>query len=333
MNRSNMVPVFLMLLALAGLARPLFAAEVYDAVYGQGTNAIVVATGSPGELGLLEVLAKAFVAKHSVAVRWKKAGSGQSLTLLKQGKVDVVLVHAPEAERRAVAEGWAVDSTLIGCNEFYIVGPADDPARVSEATTAADAYRRVAHSKAKFLSRGDDSGTQQKEASLWRQAGITPSSDWYVITGAFMFPTLRRADKERAYFMTDSSTWIAAPENFRNLRVLFRGDPHLVNVYHALRRADAPIQSESSAAKFVAYLRSADAQAIIREFGKDRYRVPLYRDAAYASALDGPGPVASLRADVPEAREETCSPDSPGYKRGRLCHRRCPGQRAVPKAP
>jgi tungstate transport system substrate-binding protein len=275
-----------MLLALAGLARPLLAAEVGDAVYGQGAHTIVVATGSPGELGLLEALAKAFSAKHSVAVRWKKAGSGQSLALLKERKADVVLVHAPEAERRAVAEGWAVDSTLIGSNEFYIVGPADDPARVSEATTAADAYRRVALAKARFLSRGDNSGTQQKEAALWRQAGITPSGDWYVITSAFMLPTLRRADRERAYFMTDSSTWIAAPEQFRNLRVLFRGDPQLVNVYHALRRAEQPIRSESDAAKFVAYLRSAEAQTIIREYGKDRYRVPLYQDAAHAKAFD-----------------------------------------------
>lgn len=277
-----------LLVVIAYSARTLSAAEEYNAVYGRGAIAITVATGSPGELGLLEKLAEAFSNRHGVGVRWKKAGSGQSLTLLKEGKADVILVHAPEAERRAVAEGWAVDSTLIGSNEFHIVGPADDPARVSDASTAVEAYRRVARANARFLSRGDNSGTQQKEAALWRQAGIAASGDWHVVTKDFMLPTLRRADKERAYFMTDSSTWIAARAELPNLRVLFQGDPGLVNLYHALRRTERPIRTESYAAEFIDFLRSAEAQTIVREFGKDRYGAPLYRDAAHAKTFDDP---------------------------------------------
>jgi tungstate transport system substrate-binding protein len=286
MNHTTVFPAVLLLLVLSVMGRTLSAAESCDAVYGQGVNSLTVATGSPGELGLLEALSKAFSKRHNTAVRWKKAGSGEALMLLKERKVDVVLVHAPETERQAVAEGWAVGRTLIGSNEFYIVGPTDDPARVSEASTAADAYRRIAKAKARFLSRGDNSGTQKKETAIWRQAGLAPSGDWYVATKEFMRAALERADKARAYFMTDSSTWITARADLPNLKVLFRGDAALVNVYHALRCPEETAQSNPYAAKFIGFLRSEEAQEIVRDFGKERYGESLYRDAKYAKAFD-----------------------------------------------
>jgi tungstate transport system substrate-binding protein len=199
---------------------------------------------------------------------------------LKASKADVVLVHAPEAEQKAVAEGWAAGSTLIGSNQFYVVGPKEDPAGVSLAATAVDAFRRIARAKAKFITRGDNSGTQNKEAALWKQAGIEPAGDWYVASNDFMRATLRRADRERAYFMTDSSTWIVAREELPNLRALLQGDPALVNAYHALHRPEPAAAGESHAARFVRFLRSTEAQRIIGEFGKDRYGAPLYLDAA-----------------------------------------------------
>jgi tungstate transport system substrate-binding protein len=124
---------------------------------------------------------------------WKKAGSGASLKLLKNKAVDVVMVHAPTSEKKVVQEGWAIKRTLIGSNEFYIVGPKDDPADISKASSAADAYRMIAEAGAKFFSRGDNSGTHKKEMAVWKKAGIQPSGLWYVVTKDFMMATLKRA--------------------------------------------------------------------------------------------------------------------------------------------
>ena len=162
--------------------------------YGQGAQQFSLATGSPGELGLLKVLAAAFTPETNTTLVWKKAGSGKSIKMLKDKEVDMIMVHAPAAEKQAVQEGWATQRTLIGSNEFYLVGPASDPAKISQAKNAVDAYARIAQAKAKFFSRGDNSGTHKKEMSIWEKAGITPSGDWYIVTKDFMTATLKRAD-------------------------------------------------------------------------------------------------------------------------------------------
>ena len=158
--------------------------------------------GVRGNWGLLKALAEAFNDKHDTSMCWKKAGSGASLKLLKQKGADIILVHAPAAEKKAVQEGWAIKRTLIGSNEFYIVGPKSDPAGIKEAKSASDAYKKIAEAKATFMSRGDNSGTHKKEMSIWKKAGIKPSGPWYVTTKDFMMATLKRADKENGYFMT-----------------------------------------------------------------------------------------------------------------------------------
>ena len=191
------------------IATPALAEEKCTSAYGTGPNKMRLATGSPGALGLVKALAEKFNAKHNTAICWQKAGSGASLKLLKNKKVDMVMVHAPAAEKKAVKEGWAAKRTLIGSNEFYIVGPKDDPAKIAAAKTAADAYQRIAKSKSKFFSRGDNSGTHKKELMIWKKAGITPKGDWYIVTKDFMTPTLKRANRDIGYFMTDSSTWVA----------------------------------------------------------------------------------------------------------------------------
>ena len=155
---------FITLAALAPLACSPSLPIVYQGEYGHGAHTLVVATGSPGELGLLRPLAEEFARQSDVTVLWRKAGSGRSLELLRAKQVDAVMVHAPAAERHAVAAGWADIRTLIGCNEFYIVGPADDPAGIRSATSAVDSYRRIARAGASFLSRGDNSGVRLKAA-------------------------------------------------------------------------------------------------------------------------------------------------------------------------
>lgn len=256
------------------------------AVYGNGAATLRLATGSPGELGLLEVLANAFNQTHDTQLCWKKAGSGASLKLLKAKSVDLVMVHAPAAEKQAVADGWAIKRNLIGSNEFYIVGPAGDPAKIAAATRAADAYKRIAGAKALFLSRGDNSGTHKKELAIWKAAGITPEGDWYKVTHTFMMATLKMADAENGYFMTDSSTWVAAKKELANLKILYRGDPVLINTYHTLCQPEGATSTQPLAAAFVDFVVSDAGQELLRKYGADQYGEGLYNDAAYAKQYD-----------------------------------------------
>jgi tungstate transport system substrate-binding protein len=260
--------------------------EKCDAVYGTGPNRFSLATGSPGELGLLKVLAEAFSKTANSTMCWRKAGSGESLKLLKEKQVDMIMVHAPAAEKKAVEEGWARKRMLIGSNEFFIVGPPADPAKISEAKSAADAYSKIASARAKFFSRGDSSGTHKKEMDIWRKARISLSGDWYVVTKDFMTATLKRANDEKGYFMTDSSTWVVEHTSLPGLKILFRGDKFLVNTYHSLCQPDGANPGSAMAAKFVDFVASPAGQTIIRNYGKDRYGQGLYDDAEYAKKYD-----------------------------------------------
>ncbi|MGD8369794.1 MAG: substrate-binding domain-containing protein [Desulfobacterales bacterium] len=255
------------------------------AVYGSGKR-FTVATGSPGELGLLEVLADRFNRRHGTEMCWIKAGSGKSLQLLKNRVADAVMVHAPAAEKKAVEEGWAIGRTLIGSNEFYIVGPKSDPAGIASASSAAEAYARIAESQRLFLSRGDNSGTHKKEMAIWKQAGVAPAGSWYIITKDFMMGTLKRANEVNGYFMTDSSTWVAGKKNLHNLAVLFRGDPFLVNTYHGLCQPPGATGAQPHAEAFIRFLGSEEGQSLLRRYGVDRYGEAMYNDAEYARQYD-----------------------------------------------
>ena len=273
---------FLMILLVAGLCQ----AADCKATYGNGDLTFKLATGSPGELGLLEELATAFNVQHHTGMCWVKAGSGKSLKLLQSKAVDLVMVHAPAAERKAVEDGWAIKRTLIGSNEFYIVGPKDDPAGIKGAKSAADAYTRIAKAGANFLSRGDNSGTNKKELAIWKTAGIAPSGSWYIITKDFMMATLKKADQVNGYFMTDSSTWVAGKKDLHTLEVLFRGDPFLINTYHGLCQPAGSGKAQEIASQFIDFLASEKGQKIIGEYGKSLYGEGMYNDAAYARQYD-----------------------------------------------
>lgn len=279
----------LAVLALAGLVAGSCtpaAERTPAAVYGSGSRQLVVATGSPGELGLLAALSEAFAKDNDARVLWRAAGSGESLQLLHDKQADVAMTHTALAEKKAASEGWAARRTLLGSNEFVIVGPAEDPAGVRTAGTAVEAYRRIAAARAAFFSRADESGTHKKEMAVWQKAGIVPQGGWYVCTHDLMTPTLLRAAAERGYFMTDSSTWIVMRGRTPNLRLLLQGDPFLVNVYHALCRPEGATPAAALAAKFVDFLASEKAQEMIRGFGKSQYGEPLYRDAQYARQFE-----------------------------------------------
>ena len=253
-----------------------------EAIYGQGSKSFKLATGSPGELGLLQTLGKAFDKKEGARLIWIKAGSGASFNLLKSQQVDMIMVHAPDAVNKALADGWATNRTLIGSNEFYIVGPKSDPANIKAANSGSDAYAKIAQAKANFISRGDKSGTHQKEMEIWKMADITPEGSWYIVTNDFMTASLKKANAENAYFMTDSSTWVAEKDIAPNLVILYRGDKFLVNTYDALAAPAGATENRDIAVKFIQFVASDEGQTIIRNYGKSKYKEPLYNDAAYA---------------------------------------------------
>lgn len=254
--------------------------------YGSGPHHFSLATGSPGELGLLKVLGEAFGREHNTTLCWQKAGSGDSLKLLKEKQVDMIMVHAPAAEKQALQEGWAIKHALIGSNEFYIVGPKADPAGIDQAQSAADAYARIAKAQSRFYSRGDNSGTHKKELAIWEKAGIRPTGEWYQVTKTFMLATLKLANDNGGYFMTDSSTWVAAKKDNPSLTILFRGDAFLINTYHTLCQPEGATSGQPYAAKFIDFVASDAGQQIIRDFGAAQYGEGLYNDANYAKQYD-----------------------------------------------
>jgi tungstate transport system substrate-binding protein len=276
----------IMLYMTAATATAQTAAADPFATYGSGHSRFSLATGSPGELGLLKVLGEAFGKEADATLVWVKAGTGQSLALLKEKKVDMVMVHAPAQVDKAITEGWATGKKLIGSNEFYIVGPANDPAGIAGAQDAADAYRRIAKTKAKFVSRGDNSGTHQKEMQIWAKAAIQPEGDWYIVTKDFMTASLKAANSNSAYFMSDSSTWIMEQGVAPSLKILFRGDRFLVNTYHAIVAPLGATPGAETAARFIDFVASSAGQKIIREYGAREYPDALYNDAAYARQYD-----------------------------------------------
>ena len=284
--RRRLIQCALFVLFVPGLATPSIAEDRSGATYGAGKSRFTLATGSPGELGLLKLLAEDFARRADARMVWVKAGTGVSLKLLHERKVDMAMVHAPAQVEKALKEGWATGKTLIGSNEFYLVGPADDPAKLAVATDAKDAYRRVASSAAKWVSRGDNSGTHQKEMDLWKAAGVSYQGAGYIVTKDFMTASLKRANAEKAYFMSDSSTWIMEKGVAPDLKILFRGDKALVNTYHALAAAPGATPGRETAVKFIAFVASEKGQKIIRDYGRERFGEALYNDAAYAQKYD-----------------------------------------------
>ena len=217
--------------------------------------------------GLAEVLLPAIKADLDLEVHLLVVGTGQALRLGEAGDVDAVLVHSRAAEEAFVAQGYGTHRREIMYNDFVLIGPAEDPAGMKDATGVGAALMRVAEARLPFVSRGDDSGTHQREVSLWALAGIdTETADpaWYRAAGAGMGATLNTAAGMGAYVMSDRATWL----NFGNkggLEILFQGDPALFNQYAYLpvNPERHPHVRNDLAAALEAWLASEKGQAMI----------------------------------------------------------------------
>lgn len=193
----------------------------------------VASTTSTEQSGLFDYLLPLFEKDSGIAVRVVAVGTGQAITLARNGDADVLFVHHKPSEEAFVAEGFGLQRFDVMYNDFVLVGPRTDPASIAKMRDALAALQRVAQKQATFVSRGDDSGTHKLELSLWNAANIavkTISGTWYRETGAGMGPTLNTASGMGAYVLTDRSTWL----NFANrgdLTILVEGDPRLFNQY------------------------------------------------------------------------------------------------------
>jgi tungstate transport system substrate-binding protein len=227
-------------------------------------------TTSTDDSGLLEFVLPPFEAREGVKVDRIAVGTGQALALGRRGDADLVLVHARTLEDEFVAEGWGIDRRDVMWNDFVIAGPAADSARVADATDAAEALRRIAAAKAKFISRGDDSGTHTRELELWKTAGIKPAWSEYKEVGQGMGSCLIVADQTRGYVLADRGTYLALGHRV-DLAVLVEGDPGLRNPYGAiLVNPDRhPHVNADGARRLLEYLTSPEGQAKIAAFRVD----------------------------------------------------------------
>jgi tungstate transport system substrate-binding protein len=236
-------------------------------------------TTSTDNSGLLAVLHPAFEKQYDVKVDVIAVGTGKALKIGSHGDVDVVFVHAPKAELKYVEQGDFIDRKAVMHNDFVIVGPARDGAKLSSAQSASHALKLIANSQSNFVSRGDDSGTHKKERSLWQQAEIEPRGKWYIQAGQGMGAVLKIADEKQAYALTDRGTQIALSDKM-NLKVVFQGDKALFNPYHvmAVNPEKHTYVNYKLAKKYIDFVTGEQGQAIINDYRKAGQQL-FYPDA------------------------------------------------------
>lgn len=224
-------------------------------------------TTSTEDSGLLEYLLAPFEAKEGVKVDRIAVGTGEALAIARRGDADIVLVHARAREDEFVAQGFGIDRRDVMWNDFVIAGPAEDPAGIADAGDAAEAFRRIAAARAKFISRGDDSGTHIREKSIWKAAGITPDWPDYKEAGQGMGACLTLADETRSYVLIDRGTYLAGKKN-ADLSVLTEGGDALKNPYGVIlvNPAKHPGVNADGARKLLEYLVSPEGQERIASF-------------------------------------------------------------------
>lgn len=249
----------------------LFAALLLAAPAMAEDTLMMATTTSTQDTGLLEYLEPYFKKDTGIVLKWVSVGTGKALELAKNCDADVLLVHAPAAEKKFVADGHGVDRREVMYNDFVVAGPNDDPAAL-KGMAAKDAFRAMHDKGAVFISRGDESGTHKAEKKLWEEAGVDPAKDKnYVSAGSGMMATLRMALEKKGYALTDRGTWIkfANQEGASNpMSIIVEGDAPLRNQYSVLTAnpAQCPKTKKELAKKFEDWWVSPATQKLIEDF-------------------------------------------------------------------
>ena len=244
----------------------------------QSHDVLLATTTSTRDAGLLDSLLPVFEKQTGYQVKVIAVGSGEALELGRRGDADVVLAHAPAAERVLLDSGYFVRRRLVMHNVFLIVGPPDDPAHLRGMHNAVAALRLIYSLGMPFVSRGDHSGTHLRELELWRRAGVpAPAGTWYMESGQGMGQTLQMAEEKRAYLLTDIATYLAWRDRV-SLVPLVQSDPALYNVYHVLElnAKNAPRINVEGGRALADFFVAPATQKLIGEFGRRRFRQSLF---------------------------------------------------------
>jgi tungstate transport system substrate-binding protein len=257
MKKIAWLLTFLLMLTVAGSA------------YAQ-REIICSSTTSTENSGLFTYILPLFEKKTGIKVKVVARGTGAAIEMGKRGDADVAVVHAKEQELKAVEEGFFVNRHDVMYNDFVIIGPAGDPAKIKGMKSAADALKRIAGSGSAFVSRGDNSGTHTKELSTWKKTGIEPKGQkWYLEVGQGMEKTQRIANEKRAYTLTDRGTWLATKDKDKlEMVIVLEGDPVLFNQYGvmAVNPEKHTHVKYKEAMEFVNWLISKEGQQAIASF-------------------------------------------------------------------
>lgn len=271
---SRTKAIFSYLVALAALVSVVMTQPAAAA----SKSLILATTTSTQDSGLLDLLIPLFEKESGYFVKTIAVGSGQAMAMGKKGEADVLLVHSPDAEKKFMNEGAGSSRKLVMHNDFIVVGPASDPARIKGTKSSAEVFRKIAQSGSLFLSRGDNSGTHAKEKGLWKAAAITPDGQkWYQQTGLGMGQTLNVAAEKKGYTLADRGTYLAMKKTL-GLQILAEGDAKLLNVYHVIdvNVAKWPKVNAAGAKAFSDFMVAKKTQELIRTFGVDKFGAPLF---------------------------------------------------------
>jgi tungstate transport system substrate-binding protein len=268
--------------ALATLLAVVTSSPAASAAAAEPANksVILATTTSTQDSGLLDGLLPAFEKETGYFVKTIAVGSGQALAMGRKGEADVLLVHSPADEARLMAEGFGVERRLVMHNDFVVVGPPEDPAKLRGLASAKEAFKKIADGASLFLSRGDNSGTHAKEKGLWKASAIEPEGQkWYQSTGLGMGDTLNVASEKGGYALADRGTFLALSRAKRlHLDILVQGEPLLLNVYHVIEVSPSrwPKVNAAGGKAFADFMLSKRTQDSIGKFGVEKFGAPLF---------------------------------------------------------
>jgi len=244
----------------------------------QEKTVILATTTSTQDSGLLDVLLPMFEKQTGYFVKTIAVGSGQAMAMGQKGEADVLLVHSPAAEQKFMADGFGVNRKLVMHNDYIIVGPADDPAKIKGMKSTPESFKMIASAAALFLSRGDNSGTNAKEKDVWKAAGINPEGQkWYQQTGLGMGQTLNVANEKDGYTLADRGTYLSLKKNLK-LDILMEGDAILLNIYHVIEVNPTkwPKVNVAGAKAFSDFMVAKATQDVIKTYGVEKFGAPLF---------------------------------------------------------
>jgi len=243
---------------------------------------IFATTTSTQDTGLLDELVPVFEKKSGFRVKTIAVGSGQAMAMGERGEADVLLVHSKDAEEKFVKNGYGVNRRIVMHNDFVVLGPKDDPAKIKGLKTAAGAFKKIAASKLLFVSRGDRSGTHVMEQKLWKKAGLNPEKEkWYQQTGLGMGQTLAVVVEKKGYTLCDRATYLSR-KNKIDAAVLVEGDAALLNIYHVIEvnRKKFPKVNAEGGKAFADFWVAPETQKMIKDFGIRKYGAILFHPDA-----------------------------------------------------